>query len=613
MTETLTLDQLKQQCRELPTKPGVYQFSDGAGDIIYVGKAKHLKKRVSSYFNSPTNMTPKVRSMVGYVQSMAVTVTRTENEAFLLESNLIKDLRPRYNIVLRDDKSYPYIYVANDEDFPKLSFHRGARNGSGRYFGPYPNAGAVRSTLNLLQKLFLLRQCDDSYFRNRTRPCLQHQIKRCTAPCVGLIEANDYKKDVQRAVLFLEGRSQEVVDSLTMDMDSSAARLDYERAADLRDQIQRLQQLQSEQYVASGNGNFDILVCRARGNVGCVQVFFVRNGRHLGNKVFFPAHTQGSTSAGILAAFLPQFYLAGHSDRDVPADIILSEAVEDAQWLVETLSEQRGTQVRLRHDVRGERAKWVEMATTNADIALESRIASNTDQQRRMTALRDFLDLPETPLRIECFDISHTSGEATVASCVVFDQDGARKSDYRRFSIKDVAPGDDYGAMEQALLRRYTRVKRDEGHLPELLLVDGGMGQVGVAVAVLRELQIDEISIVGVAKGTTRKPGLETLIIHNGSEERVLPRDSAALLLIQQIRDEAHRFAITAHRQARGKNRTTSPLQRISGIGAKRRQLLIRHFGGWQGVQGAGVDDLCRVPGISRRLAQIIYDDMHGS
>ncbi|MFT4585166.1 MAG: excinuclease ABC subunit C [Gammaproteobacteria bacterium] len=613
MTETLTLDQLRQQCRELPTKPGVYQFSDGAGDIIYVGKAKHLKKRVSSYFNSPTNMTPKVRSMVGYVQSMAVTVTRTENEAFLLESNLIKDLRPRYNIVLRDDKSYPYIYVANDEDFPKLSFHRGARNGSGRYFGPYPNAGAVRSTLNLLQKLFLLRQCDDSYFRNRTRPCLQHQIKRCTAPCVGLIEANDYKKDVQRAVLFLEGRSQEVVDSLTVDMDSSAARLDYERAADLRDQIQRLQQLQSEQYVASGNGNFDILVCRARGNVGCVQVFFVRNGRHLGNKVFFPAHTQGSTSAGILAAFLPQFYLAGHSDRDVPADIILSEAVEDAQWLVETLSEQRGTQVRLRHDVRGERAKWVEMATTNADLALESRIASNTDQQRRMTALRDFLDLPETPLRIECFDISHTSGEATVASCVVFDQDGARKSDYRRFSIKDVAPGDDYGAMEQALLRRYTRVKRDEGHLPELLLVDGGMGQVGVAVAVLQELQIDEISIVGVAKGTTRKPGLETLIIHNGSEERVLPRDSAALLLIQQIRDEAHRFAITAHRQARGKNRTTSPLQRISGVGAKRRQLLIRHFGGWQGVQGAGVDDLCRVPGISRRLAQIIYDDMHGS
>ncbi|MFT5418177.1 MAG: excinuclease ABC subunit C [Gammaproteobacteria bacterium] len=613
MTETLTLDQLRQQCRELPTKPGVYQFSDGAGDIIYVGKAKHLKKRVSSYFNSPTNMTPKVRSMVGYVQSMAVTVTRTENEAFLLESNLIKDLRPRYNIILRDDKSYPYIYVANDEDFPKLSFHRGARNGSGRYFGPYPNAGAVRSTLNLLQKLFLLRQCDDSYFRNRTRPCLQHQIKRCTAPCVGLIEANDYKKDVQRAVLFLEGRSQEVVDSLTVDMDSSAARLDYERAADLRDQIQRLQQLQSEQYVASGNGNFDILVCRARGNVGCVQVFFVRNGRHLGNKVFFPAHTQGSTSAGILAAFLPQFYLAGHSDRDVPADIILSEAVEDAQWLVETLSEQRGTQVRLRHDVRGERAKWVEMATTNADLALESRIASNTDQQRRMTALRDFLDLPETPLRIECFDISHTSGEATVASCVVFDQDGARKSDYRRFSIKDVAPGDDYGAMEQALLRRYTRVKRDEGHLPELLLVDGGMGQVGVAVAVLQELQIDEISIVGVAKGTTRKPGLETLIIHNGSEERVLPRDSAALLLIQQIRDEAHRFAITAHRQARGKNRTTSPLQRISGVGAKRRQLLIRHFGGWQGVQGAGVDDLCRVPGISRRLAQIIYDDMHGS
>jgi excinuclease ABC subunit C len=613
MSDSARFDELRLQCRDLPTKPGIYRFSDAVGEVIYVGKAKHLKKRVSSYFNRQANMTPKVRSMVGNIRAIEVTVTRTENEAFLLESNLIKELRPRYNIVLRDDKSYPYIYVEKDKDFPKLTFHRGARNGNGRYFGPYPSAGAVRSTLNLLQKLFLLRQCDDSYFKNRTRPCLQHQINRCTAPCVGLIGAAEYREDVERAVLFLDGRSQEVVDSLAREMDASAAELNYERAAHLRDQIQKVQGLKSEQYVESGAGNFDIIVCRTRGNAGCVQVFFVRNGRHLGNKVFFPAHTQGNTSAGILAAFLPQFYLAGHSDRDVPADIILSEAVDDAEWLTATLTEQRGTNVRLRTDVRGERAKWVQMAITNVEIALEQRISSNTDQHRRVTALREFLDLSEMPLRIECFDISHTSGEATVASCVVFDQDGARKSDYRRFNIRDVVAGDDYAAMEQALERRYTRVKRDEGNFPELLLVDGGKGQVGRARIVLEELQISEITIVGVAKGATRKAGLETLILHDGKEERVLPRDSAALLFLQQIRDEAHRFAITAHRQARAKNRSTSPLQQISGVGAKRRQLLIRHFGGWQGVKGAGVDDLCQVPGISRALAQKIYDETHGA
>ena len=612
MTASVSFDDLRAQCRELPTNPGIYRFSDASGDVIYVGKAKHLKKRVSSYFNRQASATPKVRSMVGGIQSIAVTVTRTENEAFLLESNLIKDLRPRYNIVLRDDKSYPYIYVANDEKFPKLSFHRGARSGNGRYFGPFANAGSVRTTLNLLQKLFMLRQCEDSYFRNRSRPCLQYQIKRCTAPCVGFIDAQEYGEDVQRAILFLDGRSQEVIDSLTLQMDAASAELEFERAARLRDQIQKLQGLQSEQYVASGSGEFDIIVSRARGNVGCVQVFFVRNGRHLGNKVFFPAHTQGSTSADILAAFLPQFYLAGHADRDVPPDIILSEAIDDAAWLIDTLTEKRGSAVRLRHDVRGERAKWVEMAKTNANIALEQRIASNTDQHVRMSALRDFLDLAEMPQRIECFDVSHTSGEATVASCVVFDEDGARKSDYRRFNIRDVVAGDDYAAMEQALQRRYTRVKRDDGYLPELLLIDGGKGQVARAVLMMEELQLGEITIVGVAKGTTRKAGLETLIVHDGNEERTLPRDSGALLLIQQIRDEAHRFAITAHRQARTKNRSRSPLDKITGVGAKRRQQLIRHFGGWQGVSAAGVDDLCRVRGISRTLAQKIYDEING-
>jgi len=612
MSVVAALADLRLRCRELPTKPGVYRFADAHGEVIYVGKARHLKKRVSSYFNRQAGATPKLRAMVGNIRDITVTVTRTENEAFLLESNLIKDLRPRYNIVLRDDKSYPYIYAATNEEFPQLSFHRGARNGKGRYFGPYPNAGAVRATLNLLQKLFMLRQCDASYFRNRTRACLQYQIKRCSAPCVGLIEADDYGEDVRQAMLFLEGRSQEVIDSLVKRMDDAAARLEFERAARVRDQIQKLKRIQSEQYVTSGDGNFDVIACSASVNVGCVQVFFVRNGQHLGNKAFFPAHIQGSTSADILAAFLPQFYLAGHSDRDVPPDIILSQPIEDTGWLIDTLTEKRGGKVRLRHDVRGERAKWVEMAVTNAEIALQQRIASNSDHQRRMTELRDILDLAEMPQRIECFDVSHTSGEATVASCVVFDQDGPRKSDYRRFNIRDVAPGDDYAAMGQALQRRYTRVKRDDGHLPDLLLVDGGKGQVGRALAVLEELQIGEVTVVGVAKGPTRKPGMETLIVHDGKDEQTLPRNSGALLLIQQIRDEAHRFAITAHRQARAKNRSRSPLESIGGVGAKRRQQLLRHFGGIQGVRIAGVEDLCRVPGISRTLAQKVYDEMHG-
>lgn len=602
---------LRAQCRDFPNKPGVYRFSDAAGDVIYVGKAKHLKKRVSTYFNSQTNTPPKVRSMVRGIRSVAVTVTRTENEAFLLESNLIKDLRPRYNIVLRDDKSYPYIYVKNDEEFPKLSFHRGARNSKGRYFGPFANVGAVRTTLNLLQKLFMLRQCEDSYFRNRSRPCLQHQIKRCTAPCVGLIDAKEYSEDVQGAILFLEGRSEEIMESLAVQMDAASASLEFERAARLRDQIQKLQSLQSEQYVASGEGEFDIIVCGVREGVGCVQVFFVRNGRHLGNKVFFPAHTRESTSADILAAFLPQFYLVGNADRDVPPDIILSEKIEDGEWLLDTLADKRGAIVRLRYEVRGKRAKWVEMAKTNVNIALEQRIALNTNHVRRMSELRDFLDMEEMPQRIECFDVSHTNGEATVASCVVFDGDGARKSDYRRFNVRDIVAGDDYAAMEQALQRRYTRVKRDEGRFPELLLIDGGKGQVARAVHVMEELQIAEVIIVGVAKGVTRKPGLETLILHDGIEEKILPKDSGALLLIQQIRDEAHRFAITGHRQARTKNRSQSPLDRIVGVGAKRRQRLIRHFGGWQGVSAAGIDDLCRVRGISRTLAQKIYDEIN--
>ncbi len=600
--------ELKDKVSRLPGQPGVYRMLDARAQVIYVGKARDLRKRVGSYFTRQAGHSPKVRAMVLQIADLEVVVTRNENEALILESNLIKELRPRYNVVLRDDKSYPYIYVTLEHEFPRIGFHRGARNGAGRYFGPYPSAGAVRATLNLLQKLFAVRQCEDSFFGNRTRPCLQYQIKRCTGPCVGMVSKDDYRRDIDSAILFLAGRSQEVVETLVARMQDAADKMEYERAGQLRDQIAKLQRVQAEQHITAESGDFDIVVCRKRDDIGCVQVFFVRGGRHLGNKTFFPAHTRESTPSEIIDAFLPQFYLAGSTERDIPPDIILAEAPEEQEWLVDALGERRGGVVRLRLNVRGERARWLEMAEQNAEQALAERIATDDNQQRRLEALREALDLPEPPARIECFDISHTRGEATVASCVVFGPQGAMKSDYRRFNIEGITPGDDYAAMHQALMRRYSRLKKEEAAMPDLLLIDGGAGQVGQAVAVLAELQIEGIMVVGVAKGTTRKPGLENLIVNDGRDERVLPRDSAALHLIQQVRDEAHRFAITAHRQARSRNRNRSPLEAIPGIGAKRRQRVMQHFGGMQGLTRASIDDLQRIPGISKQLAEAIHD-----
>lgn len=608
MSEHEFAPELKDKVSRLPGQPGVYRMLDARAQVIYVGKARDLRKRVGSYFTRQAGHSPKVRAMVMQIADLEVVVTRNENEALILESNLIKELRPRYNVVLRDDKSYPYIYVTLEHDFPRIGFHRGARNGAGRYFGPYPGAGAVRATLNLLQKLFAVRQCEDSFFSNRTRPCLQYQIKRCTGPCVGMVSKEDYRRDIDSAILFLAGRSQEVVETLVARMQDAADKLEYERAGQLRDQIGKLQRVQAEQHITAEAGDFDIVVCRKRDDIGCVQVFFVRGGRHLGNKTFFPAHTRESTPVEIVDAFLPQFYLAGNTERDIPPDIILAEAPDEPEWLVDALTERRGGAVRLRLNVRGERARWLEMAEQNAEQALAERIATDDNQQRRLEALREALDLPEPPARIECFDISHTRGEATVASCVVFGPQGAMKSDYRRFNIEGITAGDDYAAMHQALMRRYSRLKKEEAAMPDLLLIDGGAGQVAQAVAVLAELQIEGIMVVGVAKGTTRKPGLENLIVNDGRDERVLPRDSAALHLIQQVRDEAHRFAITAHRQARSRNRNRSPLEAIPGIGAKRRQRVMQHFGGLQGLARASIDDLQRIPGISKQLAEAIHD-----
>ncbi len=593
--------------KTLPAQPGVYRMLDEGGEVIYVGKARDLRKRVGSYFNRG-KVAPKTRSMLARLAGIEVTVTRTENEALLLENNLIKSLRPRYNVLLRDDKSYPYIYCSSDQDFPRLVFHRGARRGGGRYFGPYPNAGAVRDTLNLLQKLFQVRHCEDSFFRNRSRPCLQYQIGRCSAPCVGLIDAQRYGEDVRHAMLFLEGRNSEVIDELVTRMEQAAAALAYEKAARYRDQIKRLRQIHDRQYITGEHGDLDVIACILEDGMAVVEVFFIRGGRNLGNKTFYPRHTEGAAAAEVLGAFLTQFYL----QRETPAQILVNTAPEEAAWLAEALSQACGHKVSIRSRVRGERARWVELALANARQNLRRRLSSQANMGQRFEALQEALHLDQLPQRLECFDISHTSGQATVASCVVFNQEGPLKSDYRRFNIKDITPGDDYAALHQALMRRYLRLKKGEGSLPDILLIDGGAGQVRQAKAVLEELQISGITLLGVAKGRGRKAGKERLYLADRNVTVGLAPDSPALHLIQQIRDEAHRFAITGHRQRRGKAQQGSVLDTIPGIGPRRKKQLLQQFGGLQGVARAGVEDLSGLPGINRELAQRIYDTFHG-
>ena len=593
--------------RTLTERPGVYRMTGADGAILYVGKARNLKKRLSSYFR-PSGLAAKTQALMQQMSAVEVTVTNTEAEALILENNLIKTHRPRYNVLLRDDKSYPYIYLSSEHDYPRLALHRGARRRKGRYFGPYPNAGAVRESLQVLQKMFRVRQCEDSFFSHRNRPCLQYQIKRCTAPCVGYISIDDYAEDVRHTVMFLEGRSSALNDELVRRMEQSAERLDYEQAAVYRDQISSLRRVQERQYVSGESGDLDILACVLSAGVACVQVFFIRKGVNLGNKIFFPKIPAECSAEEVLSAFIGQFYLS-HS---VPAKLLMNYELEDELLLEDALSERAGHKVSLSHRVRGDKARWLQLGVANAEQALSARLGSQAGMKKRLQMLQELLELEELPTRIECFDISHTQGEGTVASCVVFDREGARKSDYRRFTIRDIAAGDDYAAMEQALLRRYTRLKKEDCKLPEIVLIDGGKGQVGTAERVLEELQIDEILIVGVAKGVERKPGME--ILHIPAQHRQLDLDSAspALHLIQQVRDEAHRFAITGHRQKRARARTVSPLEGIPGVGPRRRQQLLKQFGGIQEVARAGVEDLCKISGISRALAQQIYDAFHG-
>lgn len=608
MNETATPFDPQAFLRTLTEQPGVYRMLDAEGRILYVGKARNLKRRVASYFRA-TGLPVKTRALMRQVAAIEVTVTRTEGEALLLESNLIKAHRPRYNVLYRDDKSYPWIYLATDTPWPRLAFHRGARNRPGRYFGPYPSAQAVRETLALLAKVFRVRQCEDSVFRNRSRPCLQYQIERCSAPCVGRIGAQDYARDVEDAVRFLEGRSDEIVQALTERMQAAAAALEFEEAARLRDRIATLRRIQERQYVTGTRGDLDIVALAMEGGLAVVQVFFVRGGRNLGNKSFRPTVPDGEPPEAVMEAFLSQFY----SVHAPPAEILVNLLDEAETGLLEkALSERAGRQVRLRRRVRGERARWLEMAVRNARMALTAHLASRGGMRARLEALREALALDAVPARLECFDISHTRGEAPVASCVVFDEEGPRKADYRRFNIEGVTPGDDYAALHQALERRYRRLRAGEAPLPDVLFIDGGRGQLAQARAVLSELGVTGVILVGIAKGPDRKPGLETLFVAGRAEPVRLPPDAPALHLVQQIRDEAHRFALTGHRQRRRQQRTRSPLESIPGIGARRRQRLLTHFGGLREVARAGVEDLMRVKGISRRLAEQIHAAFHG-
>jgi len=575
---------------------------DEAGVVLYVGKARNLKNRVSSYFRG-SGQSAKTMAMLNLTRSMEVTVTDTETEALLLEYNLIKQHKPRFNILLRDDKSFPHIHLSTDQEFPRISFHRGSTRIPGRLFGPYPSTHAVRGTISTLQKLFHLRGCKESYFNNRSRPCLQYQIQRCSGPCVGLISREDYARDVEDAALFLDGRNQEVTDRLAARMEEASEALKFEKAVRYRDQIAELSSIQASQHVSGGRGSADVIAIASESDQTCVTVLFVRDGRQLGSRNYFPHGAAGSATGEVLEAFLSQYYLR----HEVPPEVISAVKVEDSELLVNGLSERAGRKVALKHKVRGERARWLDLAKTNSLHALDMRMATSASIRRQYQALAEALGMDEPPTRMECFDVSHTQGDSTVASCVVFGPEGPLKSDYRRFNITDVQAGDDYAAMRQALNRRYTRVQKGEAPVPDLLIVDGGKGQLTQAESVLEDLQLQGITLLGVAKGPSRKPGKEQLFLSGQDRPSILPANSPALHLVQQIRDEAHRFAIAGHRASRGKARRTSPLEAIAGLGPKRRRELLKQFGGLQGVQQAGVEDLARVKGISQALAERIH------
>ncbi|HXR00051.1 MAG TPA: excinuclease ABC subunit UvrC [Pseudomonas sp.] len=589
-------------------RPGVYRMFDIEGRLLYVGKAKNLKKRLASYFRK-TGHAPKTGALVARISQVETTITANETEALLLEQTLIKESRPPYNILLRDDKSYPYVHLS-DGEFPRLSIHRGAKKAKGRYFGPYPSAGAIRESLSILQKTFHVRQCEDSFYKNRTRPCLQYQIKRCKAPCVSFVEPQVYADDVRHSVMFLEGRSNALTDELNALMEKAAMDLNFEHAAELRDQIGLLRRVQDQQSMDGGTGNVDVVAAFVNPGGACVHLISVRDGRVLGSKNFFPQVGIEEEVGEVMSAFLAQYFLGG-GERELPSEVIVNVVNEDFPALIDAIEASRGREITISHRVRGTRARWQQLAVTNAEQALGARLANRQHVAARFEALAEVLKMDEPPQRLECYDISHSSGEATVASCVVFGPEGPIKSDYRRYNIEGVTAGDDYAAMHQALTRRFSKIKDGEGKLPDILLVDGGKGQLNMARDVMNELAVPDLILLGVAKGTTRKAGFETLYLNDAAHEFTLRGDSPALHLIQQIRDEAHRFAITGHRARRGKTRRTSTLEGVAGVGPTRRRDLLKHFGGLQELSRASIEEIAKAPGISKKLAESIYASLH--
>ena len=591
-------------------KPGVYRMLNAEGEVLYVGKARNLQARVSSYFQK--NLTSaKTRALVSRIADIHTTVTGSEAEALLLEQSLIKELRPPYNILLRDDKSYPYIRITTADTFPRITLHRGSRRKGSHYFGPYPSGGAVREAISLVEKVFQIRNCSDSYFRNRTRPCLQHQINRCTAPCVGLVSEADYALQVKMAMDFLDGRSREVVEQLSADMEAAARDLAFEKAAILRDKLAAIQAVQQKQYAETGQGNLDAVAIETRHGLAVVEVLMIRGGRILGHRTFRPDTRGEEDREEILEAFLAQYYRGEREDPAQPQEILLSTELEGAEALQQAIASQWQKKVRLAWRVRGERAAWVAMAQTNAEQSLAAELAAREHMELRFMALESLLESEEPVRRIECFDISHTQGEKAVASCVVFDQQGARKQDYRHFNVSPPVGGDDYAALEEAVRRRYQRVVKEQGRLPDLLLIDGGKGQMQRAWEVIQALALqDRVRVMGIGKGPSRRPGFEVLYLPDGQELTPGPSHSG-LHLLQQVRDEAHRFALTGHRARRGKARKQSTLDEIPGIGPKRRKALLTHFGGLKQLRNASASELARVPGINAQMAQTLYDWFH--
>jgi len=596
--------------KSMSSSPGVYQMMDANGEIIYVGKARNLKNRLQSYFQK-TNKPIKTAAMVAQIADIKVTITHSDAEALLLEHTLIKKHLPKYNVLLRDDKSYPYILIAIEQDYPRISLYRGSKKKQGKFYGPYPSGLAARETLNFLQRAFKLRPCRDSYFKNRSRPCLQYQLNRCSAPCVGYISKEDYQKDLRHAKMFLEGKNQKLIDELGQMMDKASVNLDYEYAAFLRDKITYLQQVQATQSVVTDKNNADIICLLRQHSITLIQMIFIRGGELVGNKSFFPALPLELSEDDVFYAFISQYYLQLPAEASWPQEIIVSEDFSERSLLAKSLSEIAKKKITIIANPRTNKKRWLDLAKQNAAYALDKYLSDKGANQKRLEMLTNALKLPAQPHRIECFDISHSQGEATVASCVVFDKVGMLKRDYRYYNIKDIKPGDDYAAMKQALFRRYQKHVEHAVKLPEIVLIDGGKGQLSVAEEVFNALGLSDITLLAISKGPSRKAGLETLHLAKNNGIIILSPDSPALHLLQQIRDEAHRFAITGHRQQRGKKRKVSVLEGVPGIGAAKRRALIKRFGGIQSIKNASIDELAKTPGIGKALAKLIFDAFH--